>query len=157
MTDEEIGNLIGLFLAQNWSYFLGGFIAFIFSCILLSWRISKSLPQREVELLKTEIAHQKERFSQYISIVEQRINLLQGEADALNRKLNPKKQPSVLYQSPVTNQEPKERTETEELINKPMFSRRAPTEAEKDEQRIEKLLDRTDIIKDIIASVWKII
>ena len=63
--------------------------------------IATAFHKKEITILNSEINHQRERFNQYESIVEQRINLLTSEAETLKNKLLPDDEPMILYQSAV--------------------------------------------------------
>lgn len=145
MTEQEIINAVGILIVSNWSYFLGGLIAFTTGCVLLSWRIASAFHRREKELLQAELNHQKERFSQFEAIVDQRISLLQTEAESLNKKINHSKEPIILYQKAIGSDEASD-TKKDEL---PIFSRVTAKETDK----IKEVLNRTEIISSILKNV----
>lgn len=83
MNEAELIALVGTAIVKNWTYIAGAIFAFVSGSIFLCWNVSKSFHKKECELLQKELDNQKERFSQYESIVEQRINLLQSETEYL--------------------------------------------------------------------------
>ncbi len=143
MTEEELGKLLGAVVFNHWEYVLGVLGTFIAACVVLSWKISKSFHQKECDMLRTEISHQKDRFSQYEAVVEQRINLLQAQAEQLTEKLSPK--PQIFYQGPVI---PKEQTacSPDEDVR---FSI-APEPDQPSGNRLQDFLDKTDLINRAI-------
>lgn len=147
MSEQELINSVGTMVVNNWTYFLGGFITFLSCCMVVSWKISRGFHLRENRILRTELAHQKERFSQYESIVEQRINLLQSEAEALSKKA--RKEDLILYQrSDETIKNSSRRTD-----DKAAFLR-APT---KESDRIKNFIEKTDLINSILKSLGGVI
>jgi len=148
MSEQEIITSIGTMIVNNWSYFLGGFLSFLTCCMIVSWKIASGFHMREKSILQTELAHQKERFSQYESIVEQRISLLQSEAEALSQKVG-KQDKLILYQRSNEVDEHKSHTDSES----PMFMR-VPA---KESDRIKNLIEKTDLINSILKSVGGII
>lgn len=150
MSEQEIINAVGTLIVANWTYFLGGLVAFTTGCIFLSWQIANAFHRRDKELLQAELNHQKERFTQFESIVEQRISLLQAEAESLNKKANPSKEPLILYQKAIGSDE-SAGTKSEE--ERPMFSRVPVKETDK----IKDVLNRTEIISSILKSLIGVI
>jgi hypothetical protein len=148
MSEQELINSIGTMFVNNWSYFLGGFITFLTCCMVISWKVASGFHLREKRILQTELAHQKERFSQYESIVEQRISLLQSEAEALSRKAG-KVEDLILYQRSDELVEHK----SQDTAEKPMFMR-VPA---KESDRIKSFIEKTDLINSILKSIGGVI
>lgn len=143
MTEEELGNLLGMVMFNHWEYVLGILGTFIAACGILSWKISKSFHQKECDILRTEISHQKDRFHQYEAVVEQRINLLQSQAELLTEKLSPK--PQIFYQDSVLHDE-QTTCDPDEAIR---FSI-APKPDQSSGSRLQVFLEKTDLINRAI-------
>jgi len=148
MSEQELINSIGAMFVNNWSYFLGGFITFITCCMVISWKVASGFHLREKRILQTELAHQKERFSQYESIVEQRISLLQSEAEALSKKAG-KVEDLILYRRSNEIDKP----DSQEAGEKPMFLRASAKESD----RIKSFIEKTDLINSILKSLGGVI
>ncbi|WP_444957518.1 hypothetical protein [Microbulbifer sp. ZKSA002] len=88
MTDEELITFIGKSVVNNWEYIVSIYFALLSGGVALSWMISNLIHKKEIKVLQLEITHQKERFSQFESIMEQRIASIQSEAEMLQRKIS---------------------------------------------------------------------
>ncbi|WP_444916942.1 hypothetical protein [Microbulbifer sp. JMSA003] len=88
MTDEELITFIGKSVVNNWEYIAGIYFALLSGGVALSWMISNLIHKKEIKVLQLEIAHQKERFSQFESIMEQRIASIRSEAEMLQNRLS---------------------------------------------------------------------
>lgn len=159
MTQEDIALSVGTLIVSNWTYFVGGVVTFISASILLSWKIAKSLHQKESDLLRTELSYQNERFSQYEAVVEQRISLLSKEAELLRHKINPSEE-LILYQSAA----PKKESKTKENASKigislePSYARASAKEPEESVvKQVKNILDKTDIISSIIKAATLVV
>ena len=148
MNEQEMINVIGTLFVQHWSYFVGGLITFLTGFAFLTWRIANGFHHREKKLLQSELEHQKDRFSQYESIVEQRISLLQSEAELLSKKINPKEN-IVLYQGAIKEGE----LTNLDADNRAMFMR----DLNKANEGIKSFLDKTEVINSVLKSLVHVI
>ena len=146
MSEQEIINAVGTLIVSNWTYFLSGTVTFLTGCIFLSWQIANAFHRKERELLQAELTHQKERFSQFETIVEQRINMLQVEAELLNKKVNPSKDPMFPYGAGTGGG-------GGELSNtKSNEQAMLKIDSDKEADRLKELINRTEVISSILKT-----
>ena len=90
MSDQEMITFAGTVLVNNWKYILGGIVAMLSLGVTSSWWLAKTLHKKEIEVLKLELSHQKDRFNQFTSIVDQRVSLLKSEAESTRKAIEDK-------------------------------------------------------------------
>tara|TARA_R110002012_G_C11644361_1_gene610916 strand:+ start:807 stop:1289 length:483 start_codon:yes stop_codon:yes gene_type:complete len=155
MTDLELINFTGTTLVNNWKYIFAGFFTFISACVAATWWFSNILHKKEIRVLKLELTHQKERFNQFESIVEQRVLALQHEAELLQRKTTPSSTDSVADLS-----QKEMNLGDDEYLDIPVFLRKAADSTEVAEpannysspSKIKEFLEKTDIINSVIKT-----
>ncbi len=155
MTDQEIVIFAGNTLVNNWKYLLTGILTTIGAGVAGAWRLSKLLHGKEVELLKLQLAHQNERFSQYESLVEKRISIIKREAELLQRKATSSERRYV-DNPPIV---PESNSDIVEYLDIPSFLRRSvDDDMEVREPKVEygatdrigKFISETDVINNIL-------
>lgn len=87
MDNQEIVLVVGTFVIENWKYLLSGFVGLLCSVAALCWLILGLLHKKEVRILELQLSQQRDSFTQFESIVEQRFKVLQKEAEQLKSKL----------------------------------------------------------------------
>jgi len=156
MTDPELINFAGASLVNNWKYVFSGILAFISACVAAAWWFSNILHKKEIRVLQLELTHQKERFNQFESIVEQRVLTLQHEAELLQRKA----MPSSTNNNVLSSHTADPTLSDDEYMDIPVFFRKeADTTAVAESEgsysspsKIKQFLEKTDIINNILKA-----
>lgn len=156
MTDPELINFTGTTLVNNWKYIFAGVLTFISACVAATWWFSNILHKKEIRVLKLELTHQKERFNQFESIVEQRVLALQHEAELLQRKVAP----SNTNNNTASSHTVEPTSSDGEYLDIPAFLRKeadttAVAEPEGDyssPSKIKQFLEKTDIINNVLRA-----
>ena len=89
MDKNQLIITIGTAVLDQWQYLLSSVFAIILTCIGLAWLLSNLLHKKEIRMLELQLSQQKETFSQFEAIVEQRVSVLQQEAEILKAKAIP--------------------------------------------------------------------
>ena len=90
MEEQQIINIVGSFVFENWKSVLSAFVGLIGGVVSLCWFILSLLHKKEIRMLELQLSQQRESFNQFEAIVEQRIQVLQKEAEQLKNKVVPK-------------------------------------------------------------------
>ena len=153
MSDPELVKFIGETVISNWKYILSSIIALIGGAVALSWFVSNLIHKKEIRLLQLELSHQKDRFSQFETIMEKRILMLQNEAELLSKSLTHENPAKILNQS-------NSNTDEVAYMDVPAFLRKGDeseqqvaenqSEYKVKENNLVSLIERTDLIKAII-------
>lgn len=156
MTEIELINFSSTALVNNWKYIFAGILTLISACIAAAWWFSNIVHKKEIRILQLELTHQKERFNQFESIVEQRVLALQHEAELLQRKaVHSTSKSDVLlnHTDPISSDN--------ENLDSPTFLRKdadtteivEPDNSHSSPSKIKTFLEKTDIINGILKSV----
>ena len=148
MEEKELINFVGNMLVGNWKLISGVFFTVFGSCIAGSWWLSNILHKKEIRILQLELSNQKERFTQFESIVEQRITFLNQEAELLQEKKLANHTDSEFNKS--TNQRVDGKADLDNYLDMPAFMRKSAG-VEDSSTMTTEFLDKTDAISKIFA------
>ncbi|MDC5706635.1 hypothetical protein [Vibrio europaeus] len=78
--NEQLAYYIGEAVLSNWLSMISLFFSFCAGLVALTWFVSNLIHKREIRLLEIQLAHQKDQFSQFECIVNQRVDALKEQA-----------------------------------------------------------------------------
>ncbi|HFQ5433910.1 hypothetical protein HJ205_23160 [Vibrio parahaemolyticus] len=78
--NEQLASFVGDAVLNNWLSLISLAVTFCAGLVALTWFVSNLVHKREIRLLELQLAHQKEQFSQFEMIVNQRVDALKEQA-----------------------------------------------------------------------------
>ncbi|PTO74858.1 hypothetical protein [Vibrio splendidus] len=136
--NEQLASYIGEVVLSNWLSMISLFFSFCSGLVVLTWFVSNLIHKREISLLEIQLAHQKEQFVQFESIVNQRVDALKEQAGLVQ---------DVIKQE--TN------NSSEVYRNEIMYSKEQK-EPEAQESSLLKFLTSTEALNGLITSIMRI-
>lgn len=143
MTEEL---LIG-FIVKNWQYFASAIATLFIGGIGFTWFLASYIHSKEVRVLELQVDHQKEHFNQFETIMENKMQMIQFQAQMLQHKLSK----DVIDSSQSSIDDLDTITHTSSLI---------PTDAKNEEKRdidykeaSKALFAQADSISRIISTI----
>jgi len=141
MSDTNLIIFIGESVLANWKYILSSVIGLIGGAVAFCWFVSNLINKKEIRILKLELANQQERFTQFNTVMEQRILMLQNEADILNKKIT---------SSDIENMEMPFFLSKDEIVDSQVAEDSAEYKVKVN--ALDALIEKTETIKSIIKS-----
>ncbi|WP_064609897.1 hypothetical protein [Photobacterium sp. J15] len=138
---EELINFIGTAIVINWLPILSAFFVFCSGLITLTWLVFTRIHKQETRLLELQLRQKNEQFTQYVSIVEQRIETLKDQAEKLDSNLS-----SDLVINPASLNDESSMKERNLDIK---FSRRESTK----DLTISNFISQTDYLSKLLISL----
>lgn len=96
MTEQDLINLVGGFAVNNWQYLVGGLFASFAAIASISWAIAGHSHQKEIKILELELDHQKERFGQFETIMQNKLELIESQANALKIQISKEENKQIM-------------------------------------------------------------
>ncbi|MGK0235381.1 MAG: hypothetical protein ACI9EK_001917 [Psychroserpens sp.] len=157
MEEQELIKFLGTTIVNNWIFIFTSFFTILGSCIAGSWWLSNIFNKQKISILQLQLRNQNDRFTQFESIVDQRINFLKHEAELLQNKVstNP---PKTIVESSQSSQS--NYLDTTAFLRKSNEESLEVTEPKNEylvSVKIKNFLESTDVINRIIKTASYII
>lgn len=136
--NEQLTSYIGEAVLTNWLSIVSLFFSFCAGLVTLTWFVSNLIHKREIRLLEIQLAHQRDQFSQFECIVNQRVDALKEQAGLIE---------GVMDED--ANEDPK--VHREQI----MYSKEQ-REPIKQESSLSKFLKNTEALSGVITSIMRV-
>ncbi|WP_104023908.1 hypothetical protein [Vibrio hyugaensis] len=136
--NEQLASYIGEAVLNNWLSMISLLFSFCAGLVALTWFVSNLIHKREIRLLEMQLAHQKDQFSQFECIVNQRVDALKEQAGLVE---------DIVGED--TNEAPK--VHREQI----MYSKEQ-REPKAKESSVSKFLKNTEALSGLITSIMRV-
>ncbi|NOH22545.1 hypothetical protein [Vibrio europaeus] len=137
--NEQLASFVGDAVLNNWLSLSSLAVTFCAGLVALTWFISNLVHKREIRLLELQLAHQKDQFFQFETIVNQRVDALKEQAglveDAIENDNRQQDLPNV----------------SKEI----MFSKELRVSKEKDSS-MSAFLKNTEALSGLLSSIMRV-